>query len=148
MQIPKPLAAETSAKHGFTHEIKVLGTDLASMTTAATALVLTLANFLAGESVERIAWELITPFQDPADTGNNTSTVQLKLGSTSLISATEVNANGTTVTRARSDTLVTAATAQALTITFGAPASGKTLAALITGDIHICWQLSKPAALN
>lgn len=148
LQIPRPLTVSEKALNGFTHYMKVTYLDALAQTTAATALTVNLVALAVGMSIKALAFELITPFADSRDTGNNTTTVAIASGGTSLISAQECNLNGTYVARAREDTIHTVSTAEELTLTFGAAASGKYLSNLTQGEVHIFFNLEYPARLG
>lgn len=145
---PVRLSNEEKVGQGYNQTVKLTYLDVRSQTATATALTVILLGLLAGYVIKNIAWELITPFADGADTGNNTTTLLLQHGSSSLIAATETNLNGTTVSRARSDTAVAITTTENLQAVFGAPASGKTLAALTQGEVHIFFTLEQPSRLG
>lgn len=140
-----PLPIETQAAFGYNHEVVLTHEDLTE-TTANTAEAITILALTEGQTIERIAWELETPFEDASDNAFNVTTLQLKRGSTELIAATETNVNGTEVFRKRYDTPSTSTASENLTANFMSMAA-KSLSDIDTGEVRIFFRLSDPVAL-
>lgn len=140
------LPNETKAATGYTHEAVITHEDLTESTDN-TAQVIDILDLDAGQTIEKIAWELETPFEDASDNAYNSTTLTMKAGSTSLISAEQVNRNGTEVLRDRTDTPNTSASAETLTATFGSM-TDKALEDIDTGEVHIFFRLENTPGLD
>jgi hypothetical protein len=122
-------------RHGYTHSLTILHSDLTDATNAE-AQAITLTGALPAHSiVQRVGMYLQTPFKNSADAAFNDLTVTLGDGGTanSLLTSTQINANGAHVDT-KAGTAVAYPAAADLKATF-TPMAGKNLAALDTGSI-------------
>lgn len=115
--------------------------------TAATAQTLTPFTTKAGETVQLMRAEIIVPFEDTADSANNTTAITVgDAGSANrLLASQELNVNGTEVhSKVGTGTQYAPTADTPVTITVGAPAAGKTLAALNKGRARLLFRLTRP----
>jgi hypothetical protein len=92
------LPNETKAATGFTHKAIVTHVDLTE-TTADTDQTIALLSVVAGDVVQKAAFQLVTAFKDASDAAFNDTQVQVGDGNDTdeYIAATQVNENGTEV---------------------------------------------------
>ena len=143
------LPAETKAATGYTHKAIVTHADLTE-TTAATAQNLTLLPLVAGDVVQNAAFKLVTSFAQDGDAANNTTTMTLNGAASAVITSMQANANGTPVLyKAFTATapVTVASGTSTVQLAVGAPAAGKTLAALTAGELHVFFAVNKLASL-
>ena len=139
------LPANTKAATGFTHLITVDHVDLTT-TTAATAQTIDLLDLPVGTVVNKVAYKLVTAFEDASDSAYNDT--DFSVGETGdvdeFIDETEVNKNGTEISYSAGFTFTDAActlpraytSASKLTATF-AGMTAKSLSDLDAGEIHV-----------
>lgn len=140
-----PTDIATAAAHGANMMLEVTHADL-TQTTAATAQSLT-APVVAKQAWRLVHAVLLEPFEDTTDTGNNTVAVTVgDTGSaTRYLASMELAKNGSYVSvkqgalNPASGYVYTAD--DTLTLAFGAPAAGKTLAALNKGRVQFFFQV-------
>jgi hypothetical protein len=92
------LPNETKAATGFTHKAIVTHVDLTE-TTADTDQTIALLSVVAGDVVQKAAFQLVTAFKDASDAAFNDTNVSVGDGGDTdrFIASTEVNENGTEV---------------------------------------------------
>jgi hypothetical protein len=92
------LPNETKAATGFTHKAIVTHVDLTE-STADTDQTIALLSVVAGDVVQKAAFQLVTAFKDASDAAFNDTQVQVGDGNDTdeYIAATQVNENGTEV---------------------------------------------------
>jgi hypothetical protein len=92
------LPNETKAATGFTHKAIVTHVDLTE-STADTDQTIALLSVVAGDVVQKAAYQLVTAFSDASDAAFNDTQVQVGDGNDTdeYIAATQVNENGTKV---------------------------------------------------
>lgn len=143
------LPAETKAATGYTHKAIVTHADLTE-TAAATAQNLTLLPLVAGDVVQNAAFKLVASFAQDGDAANNTTTMTLNGAASAVITSMQSNANGTPVLyKAFTATapVTVASGTSTVQLAVGAPAAGKTLAALTAGELHVFFAVNKLASL-
>lgn len=144
MKILAPIPA-ASAQEGGTHEYLFDHTDLTEAT-AATAQTITIFTATAlKQMVEVVRFELIEPFQDTADSANNTTAFLVGVSGTtnSLLTSTEANINGTEVyIKAGTGTKSVFSSDTPILLTAAAPATGKTLLALNKGKARLVLKIN------
>ena len=141
-----PLFSEEAGILDANLVVEIEHTDLTEAT-AATAQALTPFTTKAGETVQLMRSEIVVPFEDTADSANNTVPVTAgDAGSANrLLASQEVNVNGTEVhTKVGTGTQYAPTSDTPVTVTFGAPAAGKTLAALNKGVLRLFFRLTRP----
>jgi len=142
---------EQASNDGLNWQFVVDADDL-TQATAATGQTINLRPLAVGDIVRYVVTDLKTPFQNTADTANNTTTVSVgDTGSaTRFTAAQETNANGTFVHEAQGPTTAVApyTAADTLQINFGAPATGKTLKSINVGEIHVYAKVLRPDTLT
>lgn len=134
-----PLTTIERQQGGFTHKFVLNEADL-TITTAATGQAITLKTLPIGTYVGACAIKLPTPFAQAGDAANNTTTMSLGDGgsATRYAASIELNGNGVSIAyKEGTNTRLAYTSAGALIATFGATASGKNLAALDSGEVHI-----------
>jgi len=96
---PRALNSAEAAIHGFTHAIKIVPADLATQTTANTALVIEMVPVKAGDIVIRAAYHLRTAFSDASDAAFNSTTITIGDGASAAVylASTQINVNGTEI---------------------------------------------------
>ena len=149
------LPAETKSATGFTHKFIVDHVDLTT-TTAATAQTIDLLDLPVGTVVNKVAYKLVTAFEDASDSAYNDT--DFSVGETGdvdeFIDETEVNKNGTEISYSAGFTFTDAActlprvytTASKLTATF-AGATGKSLSDLDAGKVEVYVSLTDLTAI-
>ena len=147
------LPAETKSATGFTHKFIVDHVDLTT-TTAATAQTIDLLDLPVGTVVNKVAYKLVTAFEDASDSAYNDT--DFSVGETGdvdeFIDETEVNKNGTEISYSAGFTFTDAActlpraytSASKLTATFAGMAA-KSLSDLDAGEIHVYASVTKLA---
>ena len=127
------------APRGYTHRFAITHADLTE-TTANTAQTIALVTLPVGTVVLRSAMYLKTPFQDSADGAHNaTGLIVGDSGDTDrLLTATELNVNGTEIlAKAWPSTVPYAAASSTVVNAIFSSMSAKNLAALDTGEVWI-----------
>lgn len=145
----QPLTLQEATIGGFNYTATITHEDL-TQTTANTAQTINIVNpLVAGSTIEAVAWELVTPFENTADTAFNTTTMSVgdSAAVTTHISATELNLNGTEVFRGRTNTAKSYTSADKLTVTFNSM-TGKSLSNINKGELVVFFRLSLPAGLK
>ena len=149
------LPIETQAATGFSHKFIVDHVDLTT-TTAATAQTIDLLDLPVGTVVNKVAYKLITAFEDISDAAYNDT--DFSVGETGdvdeYIDETEVNKNGTEIFYSAGFTFTDAActlpraytSASKLTATFASMAA-KSLSDLDAGEIHVYASVTKLASI-
>ena len=149
------LPAETKSATGFTHKFIVDHVDLTT-TTAATAQTIDLLDLPVGTVVNKVAYKLVTAFEDASDSAYNDT--DFSVGETGdvdeFIDETEVNKNGTEISYSAGFTFTDAActlprvytTASKLTATF-AGMTAKSLSDLDAGKIEVYVSLTDLTAI-
>jgi len=151
LQNLRPLSEqEVAACGGYTH-MAVLTADMLTQATANTAQDINLNTFLDGAYAQKAEIALITPFQDASDPAFNSTTLTLKddLTPNTLITAKELNANGTYITEpATSSQAYGPYTAGKHLIAEFGSMTGKKLVDIDVGEVHIFVQLLRPTDLS
>ena len=149
------LPAETKSATGFTHKFIVDHVDITT-TTAATAQTIDLLDLPVGTVVNKVAYKLVTAFEDASDAAYNDT--DFSVGETGdvdeFIDETEVNKNGTEISYSAGFTFTDAActlprvytTASKLTATF-AGMSAKSLSDLDAGKVEVYVSLTDLTAI-
>jgi hypothetical protein len=144
------LANESKAAYGYTHMVTLDKADLASQTTANTVQTVTILSLEAGDVIDHVAVKLATPFKDASDSAFNTTTLSLGVGgnTTRLLTATELNENGTEITYAvgTGATPLTFTASNSVTATFGSM-TAKALSDIDTGEARVYLRLNKLSKL-
>ena len=128
----------------FTHQVVITAGDLTEAT-AATAQVLAPITVAPGVLVVNVAAKLVTPFQDASDAALDTTTITVGDGAAAAayLASMELNENGTEIDyKAGTGTQKAYIVADTIDVTVGAPNSGKALADVDTGEVHIFLQLA------
>ena len=143
------LPNETKAATGFTHKAIVTHVDLTE-TTADTDQTIALLSVVAGDVVEKAAFQLVTAFEDASDAAFNDTQVQVGDGNDTdeYIAATQVNENGTEVLFAANVNTVPFAYTAADTVDLLVESmTAKSLSNLDAGEIHIYLAVTKLTSL-
>lgn len=143
------LPNETKAATGFTHKAIVTHVDLTE-TTADTDQTIALLSVVAGDVVEKAAFQLVTAFSDASDAAFNDTKVQVGDGSDTdeYVAATQVNENGTEVLFAANVNTVPFAYTAADTVDLLVESmTAKSLSDLDAGEIHIYLAVTKLTSL-
>ena len=121
---------------GYTHVVIITADDLTTTATN-TAQAFTVA-LKTGDQILRMAWYLITPFQNTGDAAFNSDTISLgdNASATTHLSAAEANANGTYVTWRTGNTVVLYTAADTFKITVNSM-TGKALNNINRGELRI-----------
>jgi len=129
---------ERAARSGATHVITIVASDLTN-TTAAASQTIELKDALAGQFVKGIGMKLVTPFHDASDSTFNSVTVAVGDGSDTdrFITATQVNANGTSVAHKAPTTTVRAYLATDTIDAIVTSMSAKKLSDIDVGELQI-----------
>jgi hypothetical protein len=143
------LPNETKAATGFTHKAIVTHVDLTE-TTADTDQTIALLSVVAGDVVQKAAFQLVTAFKDASDAAFNDTQVQVGDGNDTdeYIAATQVNENGTEVLFAANVNTVPFAYTAADTVDLLVESmTAKSLSNLDAGEIHIYLAVTKLSSL-
>ena len=143
------LPNETKAATGFTHKSVVTHTDLTE-STADTDQTIALLSVVAGDVVQKAAFQLVTAFKDASDAAFNDTQVQVGDGNDTdeYIAATQVNENGTEVLFAANVNTVPFAYTAADTVDLLVESmTAKSLSNLDAGEIHIYLAVTKLSSL-
>jgi hypothetical protein len=143
------LPNETKAATGFTHKAIVTHVDLTE-TTADTDQTIALLSVVAGDVVQKAAFQLVTAFKDASDAAFNDTQVQVGDGNDTdeYIAATQVNENGTEVLFAANVNTVPFAYTAADTVDILVESmTAKSLSNLDAGEIHIYLAVTKLTSL-
>ena len=143
------LPTETKAATGFTHKSVVTHTDLTE-SDADTDQTIALLSVVAGDVVEKAAFQLVTAFKDASDAAFNDTQVQVGDGNDTdeYIAATQVNENGTEVLFAANVNTVPFAYTAADTVDLLVESmTAKSLSNLDAGEIHIYLAVTKLTSL-
>lgn len=132
------LTTNEQAASGHTTLLIFAKSDL-TQATANTAQAITGITLRPGDVVGKLDVKLVTPFANSGDNAHNTTTLTVgDSGSANrFLTSTELNANGTPVRFATgTGTRKAFNAADTLLFTFGSQ-SGKNLAALTQGEVHV-----------
>jgi hypothetical protein len=143
------LPNETKAATGFTHKAIVTHVDLTE-STADTDQTIALLSVVAGDVVQKAAFQLVTAFKDASDAAFNDTQVQVGDGNDTdeYIAATQVNENGTEVLFAANVNTVPFAYTAADTVDLLVESmTAKSLSDLDAGEIHIYLAVTKLTSL-
>jgi hypothetical protein len=143
------LPNETKAATGFTHKAIVTHVDLTE-STADTDQTIALLSVVAGDVVQKAAFQLVTAFSDASDAAFNDTQVQVGDGNDTdeYIAATQVNENGTEVLFAANVNTVPFAYTAADTVDILVESmTAKSLSNLDAGEIHIYLAVTKLTSL-
>ena len=143
------LPTETKAATGFTHKSVVTHTDLTE-SDADTDQTIALLSVVAGDVVQKAAYQLVTAFSDASDAAFNDTQVQVGDGNDTdeYIAATQVNENGTEVLFAANVNTVPFAYTAADTVDLLVESmTAKSLSNLDAGEIHIYLAVTKLSSL-
>jgi hypothetical protein len=143
------LPNETKAATGFTHKAIVTHVDLTE-STADTDQTIALLSVVAGDVVEKAAFQLVTAFSDASDAAFNDTKVQVGDGSDTdeYVAAKQVNENGTEVLFAANVNTVPFAYTAADTVDLLVESmTAKSLSNLDAGEIHIYLAVTKLTSL-
>jgi hypothetical protein len=143
------LPNETKAATGFTHKAIVTHVDLTE-STADTDQTIALLSVVAGDVVQKAAFQLVTAFKDASDAAFNDTQVQVGDGNDTdeYIAATQVNENGTEVLFAANVNTVPFAYTAADTVDILVESmTAKSLSNLDAGEIHIYLAVTKLTSL-
>jgi hypothetical protein len=143
------LPNETKAATGFTHKAIVTHVDLTE-SDADTDQTIALLSVVAGDVVEKAAYQLVTAFSDASDAAFNDTQVQVGDGNDTdeYIAATQVNENGTEVLFAANVNTVPFAYTAADTVDLLVESmTAKSLSDLDAGEIHIYLAVTKLTSL-
>jgi hypothetical protein len=143
------LPNETKAATGFTHKAIVTHVDLTE-STADTDQTIALLSVVAGDVVQKAAYQLVTAFSDASDAAFNDTQVQVGDGNDTdeYIAATQVNQNGTKVLFAANVNTVPFAYTAADTVDLLVESmTAKSLSNLDAGEIHIYLAVTKLTSL-
>jgi hypothetical protein len=143
------LPNETKAATGFTHKAIVTHVDLTE-STADTDQTIALLSVVAGDVVQKAAFQLVTAFKDASDAAFNDTQVQVGDGNDTdeYIAATQVNENGTEVLFAANVNTVPFAYTAADTVDLLVESmTAKSLSNLDAGEIHIYLAVTKLTSL-
>jgi hypothetical protein len=143
------LPNETKAATGFTHNAIVTHVDLTE-STADTDQTIALLSVVAGDVVQKAAFQLVTAFKDASDAAFNDTQVQVGDGNDTdeYIAATQVNENGTEVLFAANVNTVPFAYTAADTVDLLVESmTAKSLSNLDAGEIHIYLAVTKLTSL-
>ena len=143
------LPTETKAATGFTHKSVVTHTDLTE-SDADTDQTIALLSVVAGDVVQKAAFQLVTAFKDASDAAFNDTQVQVGDGNDTdeYIAATQVNENGTEVLFAANVNTVPFAYTAADTVDLLVESmTAKSLSNLDAGEIHIYLAVTKLTSL-
>jgi hypothetical protein len=143
------LPNETKAATGFTHKAIVTHVDLTE-STADTDQTIALLSVVAGDVVQKAAFQLVTAFSDASDAAFNDTQVQVGDGNDTdeYIAATQVNENGTEVLFAANVNTVPYAYTAADTVDLLVESmTAKSLSNLDAGEIHIYLAVTKLTSL-
>ena len=139
------LPNETKAATGFTHKAIVTHVDLTE-STADTDQTIALLSVVAGDVVQKAAFQLVTAFSDASDAAFNDTQVQVGDGNDTdeYIAATQVNENCTEVLFAANVNTVPFAYTAADTVDLLVESmTAKSLSNLDAGEIHIYLAVTK-----
>jgi hypothetical protein len=143
------LPNETKAATGFTHKVILTHDDLTE-STADTDQTIALLSVVAGDVVQKAAFQLVTAFKDASDAAFNDTQVQVGDGNDTdeYIAATQVNENGTEVLFAANVNTVPFAYTAADTVDLLVESmTAKSLSNLDAGEIHIYLAVTKLTSL-
>ena len=143
------LPNETKAATGFTHKAIVTHVDLTE-SDADTDQTIALLSVVAGDVVQKAAYQLVTAFSDASDAAFNDTQVQVGDGNDTdeYIAATQVNENGTEVLFAANVNTVPFAYTAADTVDLLVESmTAKSLSNLDAGEIHIYLAVTKLTSL-
>jgi hypothetical protein len=143
------LPNETKAATGFTHKAIVTHVDLTE-SDADTDQTIALLSVVAGDVVQKAAFQLVTAFKDASDAAFNDTQVQVGDGNDTdeYIAATQVNENGTEVLFAANVNTVPFAYTAADTVDLLVESmTAKSLSNLDAGEIHIYLAVTKLTSL-
>jgi hypothetical protein len=143
------LPNETKAATGFTHKAIVTHVDLTE-STADTDQTIALLSVVAGDVVQKAAFQLVTAFKDASDAAFNDTQVQVGDGNDTdeYIAATQVNENGTEVLFAANVNTVPFAYTAADTVDLLVESmTAKSLSNIDAGEIHIYLAVTKLTSL-
>jgi hypothetical protein len=143
------LPNETKAATGFTHKAIVTHVDLTE-STADTDQTIALLSVVAGDVVQKAAYQLVTAFSDASDAAFNDTQVQVGDGNDTdeYIAATQVNQNGTKVLFAANVNTVPFAYTAADTVDLLVESmTAKSLSNIDAGEIHIYLAVTKLTSL-
>lgn len=138
------LTTQEAATSGFTHLAKITHDDLTE-TGSATAQAITIATPAAGSILLNAAQRLKTAFADSSDSANASTVLTLGDGTTAnkFLAASQLNANTADDSlKSGTGTKNDYTSAGQIVATF-TPGTGKTLAALDTGEVHIFLQIAE-----
>jgi hypothetical protein len=143
------LPNETKAATGFTHKAIVTHVDLTE-SDADTDQTIALLSVVAGDVVQKAAFQLVTAFKDASDAAFNDTQVQVGDGNDTdeYIAATQVNENGTEVLFAANVNTVPFAYTAADTVDLLVESmTAKSLSNIDAGEIHIYLAVTKLTSL-
>jgi hypothetical protein len=143
------LPNETKAATGFTHKAIVTHVDLTE-SDADTDQTIALLSVVAGDVVQKAAFQLVTAFSDASDAAFNDTQVQVGDGNDTdeYIAATQVNENGTEVLFAANVNTVPFAYTAADTVDLLVESmTAKSLSNIDAGEIHIYLAVTKLTSL-
>ena len=143
------LPNETKAATGFTHKAIVTHVDLTE-STADTDQTIALLSVVAGDVVQKAAFQLVTAFSDASDAAFNDTQVQVGDGNDTdeYIAAKQVNENGTEVFFAANVNTVPFAYTAADTVDLLVESmTAKSLSNLDAGEIHVYLAVTKLSSL-
>ena len=143
------LPNETKAATGFTHKAIVTHVDLTE-SDADTDQTIALLSVVAGDVVEKAAFQLVTAFEDASDAAFNDTNVSVGDGGDTdrFIASTEVNENGTEIDfAANANTTAYAYTAADTVDILVESMTAKSLSNLDAGEIHIYLAVTKLTSL-
>jgi hypothetical protein len=141
-----PLSNESAAQFDGNLVVEIDHSAL-TVATADTGQTLTPFTLKAGETLQLIRSELLTPFEDTTDAASLTTTITCgDAGSAArYLASQELNRNGTEVlTKAGTGTIYAPTANTPVTVTVGAPTSGKNIAAYNRGLVRLVFRLSRP----
>lgn len=144
-----PLFNESAAQDGANLVVEFDHTDL-TMVTDATAQTLTPFTIAAGETVECIRGELLVPFENTAEAGNNTTAITVgKSGDTAgLMASQELNRNGTEVySKIGTGTAYAPTASTPILITVAAAAAATNHDELNAGSARLYFRHTRPRQL-
>lgn len=143
----QPLGVEEAALIGATHRLILTHADI-TMATVDTAQTIEAVPVAAKMGVQLVDVRLKTAFQDSADAASIITAITVGDGgsTTRFLASTELNANGTEIwlkggVNPNPQPYVYTA-ADTVDVVFLAPTSGKNLAALDTGEVHLYFKIT------
>jgi hypothetical protein len=141
------LPNETKAATGFTHKAIVTHVDLTEAAVD-TDQTIALLSVVAGDVVQKAAWQLVTAFSDASDAAFNDTKVQVGDGTASdeYIAAKQVNLNGTEVLFGAGESTVVYTAADTVDLLVESM-TAKSLSNLDAGEIHIYLAVTKLTSL-